>query len=220
MCGFARRIQAAKIPKLERIRLGCGLPEFPDGQFWPGSLLTGLIIGEEGGQAKMIDATWWFLLEEKGSQLKPNRAITCFNARNLDGRLWKGPFKTSRCILPATSIVETKEKQSFHMEAEEGLLLGGIFRTWQHGDELVHSCAIITCPPHPRFSEYHDKSIPLFLPDDPKLLAAWLDPSFHDSAYFTGMIEAPRLPVDLQVTPVRNSQHLEPQGEGKVLSKD
>lgn len=220
MCGFARRIRAAKIPKLERIRMEYGLPEFPDGQFWPGTQMTGLIVGEEGGGARMIDATWWFILEDKGGQLKPNRSITCFNARNLDGRLWKGPFKTSRCILPATSIVETKDKHSYHMEAEEGLLLGGLYRTWKHGEELLHSCAIITCPPHERFSEYHDKSIPLFLPDDPKLIAAWLDPGFHDSDFFKGMIEAPRLPIDLNVTPVKNSQHLEPLGDAGVLERD
>ncbi len=177
----------------------------PFGRFWPGTPISGVIIGSDAG-ARAVEAMWWFLLEEKGGALKPNRQITCFNARNLDGRLW--------------AIIETKANQSYLMEATEGLLLGGLYRTWADGDHLAYSCSVITCEPHPRFSQYHDKSIPLLLPPDPALLETWLDPGFSDVGFFGGLIDQVRIPTDFEVTPVKNSQTLVPQGPTELLEKD
>jgi len=76
------------------------------------------------------------------------------------------------------------------MEAADGILLGGLYRAWALGDDLVYSCTVITCNPHKRFSAYHDKSVPLMLP------------------------------TSFQVTPVRNSQTLELQGPAELLEAD
>ncbi len=218
MCGYIQR--TAKIPKLDRIFQGWGISDpLPFGRFWPGTPISGVIIGSDAG-AQAVDAMWWFLLEEKGGALKPNRQITCFNARNLEGRLWKSPFKTSRCVIPATAIVETKANQSYLMEASDGLLLGGLFRKWDNGADPMYSCSVITCDPHPRFSQYHDKSIPLLLPPDPGLLDTWLDPGFTDVGFFAGLIGQMRIPTDFEVTPVKNSQTLAAQGPSQLLEKD
>lgn len=218
MCGYVQR--TAKIPKLVRILEGWGITEpLPFGRFWPGTQISGVLIANSE-RVHAVDATWWFLLEDKDGTLKPNRKITCFNSRNLDGRLWKAPFKTSRCIIPATAIVETKVNQSYLMEAPEGVLLGGLYRAWAIDDNLVYSCSVITCEPHSRFSQYHDKSIPLFLPSDPELLNTWLDPAFTDTAFFGGLIDQARIPTAFQVTPVKNSRKLDPQGPAEVLPKD
>jgi putative SOS response-associated peptidase YedK len=219
MCGYAQRMRA--IPKAQRYLEEWGINEaLPMGRFWPGTTMTGVIIESAEQGIHAIDAIWWFLLAPKDGQLKPDRKITCFNARNLDGRLWKSPFKTSRCLIPVSAIVETKGKQSYLMEAEGGAFLGGLYRTWGDGAQQVHSCSVITCPPPPRFSEYHDKSIPLFMPLDDGILRRWLDPTFHEADFFRGMIDTPGLPYDFTVAPVKNSQHVEPLGEFEVLGRD
>lgn len=220
MCGYAQRIAAERRANLRAYLDYLKIGLLPDGRFFPGTMMSGVLIEREG-VIEAVDATWWFLLEDRGDgTLKPNRKLSTFNARNLDNRLWNAPLKTSRCVIPATAIVETKGGKSYLMDAPDGLLLGGLYRTWAAGDSLVYSCTVITCPPHPRFSAYHDKSIPLLLPFDEKLLSTWLDPEFQDVDFFRGMIDAPRLPVDLEVTPVKNSQTLAPLGEPEILQKD
>lgn len=220
MCGYMQRVRAAKVPKLQRILEEWEIGELPDGWWWPGTQVTGVLVGGEGGDVRAINATWWFLLAQKDGELKPDRKITCFNARNLTGRLWNAPLKTHRCLLPMTAIVETKEKASYLMEAGEGLFLGGLYRAWQHNGETAYSCTVITCRPHERFSVYHDKSIPLLLPPDRDILTDWLDPGRTDIGYLQDLIDTPALPTDLTVTPVKNSQTLLPLGTSTTLPGD
>lgn len=219
MCGYAMRVQAMKAAKLRAALEEWDIENIPDGRFFPRTTMTGLII-HDGERPRTIDAMWWFLLQEKEGALKPNPSITCFNARNLSGQLWRGPMKTHRCILPATSIVETLGSKSYLMDAAEGLFIGGLYRTWKLDDQVVHSCALITCEPHERFSTYHDKSIPLFLPYDMSILNAWLDPTFTDVGFFQGLIDKVLIPTDLMVTPVKNAHTLKVLGETVRLEKD
>jgi putative SOS response-associated peptidase YedK len=219
MCGYAQRIRAAKIPKLQAILSDFGIHDLPDGRFFPGTTVTGVIIQDSDG-VRPIDATWWFMLAEKDGLMKPNRQLTTFNARNIDGPMFRKPLQTSRCIIPATAIVETKGKQSYLMQAVDGILLGGLFRIWAQGDDLIYSCTVITCAPHDRFKTYHDKSVPLMLPMDHEFLADWLDPTFTDAQYFRGVIDHMQLPTRFEVTPVKNSQSLEPLGQTEFLESD
>lgn len=219
MCGYLQR--SPKSTRALMALIEAGYPHVPPqaGRFWPGTTITDVAIQKDDG-VESVQAVWWFLLKPKDGELKANRDVTCFNARNLDSKMWATPFKIARCVIPATAIVETKGKQSYLMEAADGLLLGGLYREWQIDGTSVYSCAVITCEPHARFSTYHDKSIPLFLPPDPKLLRLWLDPTFTDADYFRGLISPPRLPVSLQVAAIKNSQHVEPLSPFTELAAD
>lgn len=125
-------------------------------------------------------------------------------------------------MIPAPSIVETKDKNSYHIEADPGLMIGGVYRIWQSGGQLIHLCAVITCPPHDRFSEHHDKSIPLFLPIDADMVRLWLGPTFHEADFLRSIIEQARITAVFSVTPIKNSRgrDLAPLGPAALMERD
>ncbi len=79
------------------------------------------------------------------------------------------PFRTSRCIIPASGFVEGlgDKKTYFHIRpAESAIAFGGVYREWLNKvtGELVYSASIITLPPHQKLQAIHPKSLPLMLP--------------------------------------------------------
>ncbi|WP_341936857.1 hypothetical protein [Marinimicrobium sp. C2-29] len=65
--------------------------------------------------------------------------------------------------------------------------------------------AVITRPPHPRFSRYHDKSIPFFLPLDPEVIRTWLDPKIGaDDPVIKSLLDRPKIYSSLSVTRVKS----------------
>lgn len=227
MCGYVQRTRALGRSYQDYLQ-SLKIMELPFGRFFPGSKMSGVIFQREDA-IHMIDAVWWYKLHWDSEKDKwvPLRKVASFNARNLENPLWRKPVKTHRCIIPATAIVETiedpddkKKKHSYLMESPEGMLLGGLFGEYKHGDETTYSCTVVTLNSHERFSKYHNKATPLFLPLDEKLLATWLDPTFTDFDYFRGLIETPQLPIAFDVTRVNNSQGLIPEGTVEILDRD
>lgn len=227
MCGYVERQRAMERAAYKEYLASLDIFDLPLGRFYPATKMSGIIF-QRGDQYHVVDAIWWFKLQREAGGFKPMRKVTSFNARNLELNLWKGPVKTHRCIIPATAIVETIEdeynpkiKHSYLMDAPTGMLLGGLYAEYKDSNgEVTYSCTVITLDPHKRFSKYHNKATPLFLPLDPKLLTTWLDPTFTDFEYFRGLIDTPQLPVDLIVTKVNNSRGLIPQGEPETLKMD
>lgn len=225
MCGYVERQRTLDRQYRDYLQ-SLKIQELPLGRFFPGGKMSGVLFQREDN-IHVVDAIWWFKLHWENDAWKPLRKVTSFNARNLQNNLWKTPVKTSRCIIPATAIVETiedqqdpKKKRSYLMDARDGMLLGGLYAEYKNGDQTTYSCTVITLDPHERFSQYHNKATPLFLPLDEKLLATWLDPTFTDFDYFRGLTETPQLPVDLSVTEVNNSRGLLPVGAAVMLEAD
>ena len=80
--------------------------------------------------------------------------------------------------------------------------------------------ALITRPPHPRFSRYHSKSIPCFLPLDVDFIKSWLDPQLPASDAIKALLDQPRIYADLQVTQVKTYKRAEPLAEAQSLPAD
>lgn len=227
MCGYIERTRPQRNAVYDEYLSLRGIEDLPLGRFFPGTRLSGVVF-ERDGRLNAVEAIWWYQLQREDDAWRPLRKVTSFNARNLDNRLWRKPIKTHRCIVPATAIVETiedprdpKKKHSYLMDAPEGILLGGVYGEYDHAGETTYSCAVITLNPHERFSMYHDKATPLFLPVDSQLLDRWLDPTFTDFDFFRmSLMDQPRLPNDFVVTPVKNSKTLAPLGEAEHLAAD
>lgn len=216
MCGFIRRTPNS--PAVTELMKDLGMDDLflHGGDFYPGSQVDIVVAGP---RPTAVTATWWFLIGNDG---KPNHRYATFNARHLDGKLWREPIKTSRCIVPGTafgeSIGEGKAKQSFLLESSSAFLLGGVFRHYETDVGPVIGFAIITCNPHPGLSRYHDKACPLFLPAHCGLVEQWLDPSVPDAAVFHDLIDHPQLTTDFNVTPVQSTRKLVSIGASEKLS--
>lgn len=221
MCGFSER-KGPNYHEIAKLTNDLGWTRTAgDGQFYPRRDLTGLWIKKDG-EYKEVDAMWWYLLKPgTDGKLTYNDEISCFNARNLESRLWKGAVKTSRAILPASAVGESLGSHHYYMQSNGGLLLACLYRTWVDADGSVkYSTAVITRPPHPRFSAYHSKSIPAFLPIDPSFVNEWLDCENDPSPAVMDALENPKIYTDLQVTRVKTFKRAEPMGGPELLKAD
>ncbi len=193
----------------------------------PASMIQ--IVTEDENDRYLEDAKWWLLL---GADGKPNYRYATFNSRYdklYSSSLTKGAFKTSRCLIPASGFIEGqnnnpsdhKNKQYHYITAERGAVaLGGIYKQYQVGDEVLTTASVITCPGNPKFEQIHRKSIPLMLDiDDESLVDKWLDPTVTDSESFRHLLTN-KINFNLVATPTVGARNLEPTGELMLIEAD
>jgi putative SOS response-associated peptidase YedK len=143
---------------------------------------------------------------------KPNYNYATFNSRwdkLYSSRLTKGLFKTSRCIIPASGIIEGQNKKYHYIQGKnKGLALGGIYKTYQIGGEVIKTASIITCAGNPQLENIHKKSIPLMLDvNDTNLVDAWLSPDFTESHAFSYLLTN-SITQDLIANPIVGARDL------------
>ncbi len=179
------------------------------------------IVTEDRNDRYLEDAKWWLLF---GGDGKPNYKYATFNSRYdklYSSNLTKGPFKTSRCIIPASGIIEGQDKKYHHITSERGALaLGGIYKQYCFGEDAITTASVITCPGNPKLEDIHRKSIPLMLdPDDEGLVDMWLDPTMTDSEAFRHLLTN-KINFNLVATPTVGARNLEPRGEQIYIEAD
>ncbi len=225
MCGYFGNLHESPAVIDLMNQLGIPLP-YPQSQSFPMRRLQGLVTQEKDENDDYIycvsDATWWYQLHMVDGQFKPNEKVTSFNARDLNKPLWKKAAKEKRALVFATELGESQQKNRYLMRSSEGFALGAVYKDWHHPQtgEVLRSAAIITRPPHPRFSQYHEKSLPFFIPLEADLIRDWLDPSIESNLAIEELLNSPRITTDLKVTPVRTYIRGEPLGEEHDLEAD
>lgn len=224
MCGFIRRVTDSDAVRDLLDQIGLGHLALQGGDFRPQAWLQGLII-DSGREPIAVDALWWYLLElGEGGRLQPNASVSSFNARRLDSRLWRAPIARRRGIVVADAIGESepvpgsKVKRQYLMESPGALILGALWNVYPTGP--TYSTAVITRDPHERFSRYHSKSFPLFLPQDPEFIKLWLDPAVETHPAIDAILAQPRLFYDLEVTQVKTYKSSTAQGDTELLEAD
>lgn len=231
MCGYVRRHVGPKTLRefLELIGYQ-GYYDEPDEEpvtkhFYPAfggdpnRTIQGLLI-QEDGELKLVDATWWYHCEEIDGQLKVGHKKT-FNARNLHIPFWRDGIENHRAIVIATGIGEGKEidgkNKHFLVTSERLMLLGAVYKKFPCGK---YSCAVITRDEHFRFSPYHDKAFPLFLPYSIEFLKIWLSKVKDDHPRIAQLLAAPRIFSDLKIVPVKTFKGEVATGPTEYLKAD
>lgn len=229
MCGFIQRVTDSPhvIALLEEVGLGQTLPLFKEEamlsnvvNFYPAfgrvpeKQISNLIVGS----STTINATWWFDAKPMGDTLEVGERTT-FNARNLDSPYWQKAITKRRGVVAATAIGESnpegKGKAHYLMKPQEGaLLLGAVYRVFSNGQ---FSCAVVTRPPREDFSQYHEKSIPCFLPHDKSAIEAWLHQG--QNVEVDEILAKPKLYTNLEVTKVKSFKGGEALGSSTILKK-
>ena len=178
------------------------------------------IINTVHGERQLVDAKWWLMLNPDG---KPNYKYSTFNSRYdklFSSNLTKGLYAKSRCIFPATGIIEGQDKKYHYIEPKTGALaLGGICKHYKIGEDWITTASIITCPGNPKLENIHKKSIPLMLDyHDSELINAWLDSGIPGDAFSDLLTN--KITIDLIATPIVGARKLEPRGEQILLTAD
>jgi len=234
MCGFIQRITDSPhvIALLEEVGLTQTIPLFVNESsttkiinFYPAfgkspeRQITNLIVSGD----RTVDATWWFDAKPDGETLQVGDRTT-FNARNLDSPYWGKFIRERRAVVVATAVGESnprgKGKAHYLMKPTSGaLLIGAVYRRFSNG---LFSCAVVTRPSIEGFSQFHEKSIPCFLPHNAHAVKAWLaadtEGRLNNDVEF--MLNHPRLYTDLEVTQVKTFKNAEVIGEPVLLKAE
>lgn len=227
MCGYLGNVIDDPLLKILDLLEAPGLADVVRNIVGAGPASSIDIITHRGGELRVDRATWWLLLEPvPGGGFKPSK-FTSFNTRADKLHTPRGggyhAYRHSRCILPATYIVEgegPKGARRYHriQQTQHQFALGGLHREWvdKSSGEITRSCSLITLPPHPAWHEIHSKSTPLFLPPEPALLHRWLSPEVTDVAEFEPLLQ-PAFPEPLRCVPVERPSRQVPVGEEFTL---
>ena len=130
-----------------------------------------IVVGSETpGDYKIVDATWWLLLEKddaKETGWKPNQKYKTFNTRSeklLESRLAKKPYLNTRCLIPAAGFMESKSGVYHHITNNtQSIAFGGLYKEYAMDDgEIQYAASIITLPATANFEFVHHR-MPLML---------------------------------------------------------
>lgn len=161
---------------------------------------------EHAPPCELAFVRWWLVPSWSDG---PSQQYAMFNARSetvLKSRAYREPFRRRRCLLPASGFVEWQKtdsgKQPYQIrpEADDGLLLAGVWDRWEGNTDVVESCSILTTEAHPSLAFLHHR-MPVLLGRDE--VEAWLAPDAPDEALKAHC--APALPVPLVVEPLSRS---------------
>jgi putative SOS response-associated peptidase YedK len=77
-------------------------------------------------------------------------------------------FKRRRCVVPVEGFYDWRRtggpKQPFHIAAGETFPLAGVWDRWEHGGEILETCAIVTTEANELIGRIHDR-MPVILDD-------------------------------------------------------
>ena len=171
------------------------------------------------GERNTLTTLRWGLVPFWTKQI--NSRYTMINARDdkiLETRSYSGPFKTKRCLIPATGFYEwkkldakTKQPMLIRLKTGDVFAFAGIWERWHDKSnpdaDPVLSCSIITTSPNALMEPIHDR-MPVIL--SPDLYSDWLNPANQDTGelkeyllpYEASLMEA--YPVSSLVNSVRN----------------
>ena len=198
-----------------------GQPIYAD-DIAPGALIS---IINNNQLPTLKTAIWWLLLDHR--TLKPNYKYASFNSRS--DKLFQprsisyGPYRESRCIIPASAFVEgLGDKKTYHMIelADQAIAFGGLYTENVNRDtgEIVYSASIITLPPVNEWDNIHPKSIPLMLDyTNKEIIDKWLDPDFSDVDAFNELLN-PEIRQTQRITPIGRPSQWNPIGESYLLT--
>jgi putative SOS response-associated peptidase YedK len=220
MCGYLGNAIDSPLTKTLMLILGIDLTALRDNP-GAGPAASIDIILNHNGQNIVAPAIWWLLLEQTPNGTKPSK-YTSFNTRsdklNTPNSAGFHAYRESRCIIPASYIVEgegTKGSRLYHRiePTSTGFALAGLYREWvnKKTGELIRSCSVITLAPHPKWVGIHSKSTPLFLPPETSILQRWLSKDIVDTAEFDELL-TPSFPERLLCLPIERPGNQIPTG--------
>jgi putative SOS response-associated peptidase YedK len=219
MCG---RFRVEQNPLVNMLLRSVGVINDPI-RYSPDCAPTSDISIIRGSEAQVVTAKWWFLLDPV--TLKPSKSVS-FNSRS--DRLndcfssWFQPYRTSRCIIPASALVETTDdSKTRHMIelVDSAIAFGGLCKEWRNEEtgESVWSASLITLGPIPQWKNIHPKSFPLMLDyHDEDLIRLWLDPDFDNVDRFNDVLK-PRMRESQRVTRIGQASKWNPIAESYII---
>ncbi len=154
----------------------------PDYNIPPGQKILAVVQLDDGSN-RAVNLHWgltpsWSKDSTISSHLINARAETLTKKPS-----FKNACRHRRCLIPATGFFEWQVtcagKQPYHVHRQDNGLFAfaGVWEHWEHDQETVYSCAIITHAASDKIASIHDRMPVIIMPDD---YNRWLDKNNTD----------------------------------------
>ncbi|SRR6056297_795655 len=177
-----------------------------------------VILETKNSDKRIIRPHRWGLVPFWADSLKTGYSMINARGESLaKKKSFQKPFKSQRCIVPASGFYEWKKTSSgkfphFIQRKESDLMhFAGLWEHWEDPEngETVNSYTIITTDANALIEELHDRMPAMLMPEE---FDTWLDPSFHDTNALQDLIhpwpddDIKFYRVNQEVGNVRNNQ--------------
>ncbi len=134
---------------------------------------------------------------------------------------FKGPFRRSRCLVPADGFYEWPGGKAdgrapvrFTLAGGGLFAMAGLWDRWGEGDSPLHSFSILTTAANDLVAAVHQRMPAILAPEDE---AAWLDPGLSDPGRLAAMLRP--FPAGEMAAAPASARVNRPQNEGPGLLK-
>ncbi|VEF46893.1 YoqW protein [Bacillus freudenreichii] len=162
----------------------------------PSQNVIAIVKDEHGNRAGFLK---WGLVPSWANDPKIGFKMINARAETADQKpSFKRLLKRRRCLIAADGFYEwIKQKDNvrqpyrFELKTQEPFAFAGLWDRWESGDEVIHSCTIITTEANDLVKEVHDR-MPVILTKDAEEI--WLDRSIEDTERLKRIL----LPYDME----------------------
>lgn len=157
----------------------------------PGAELV-CLVETEAHEIQSVLLRWglvpsWVTDRKKIGSLINARAETLF-----EKPAFRQAMKSKRCLMPMSGFYEwhqedgVKQPYFFQKKNRDLLAVATLWDTWQHEEEVIHSCCLITTDANPFMEPVHHR-MPVIL--DEEAQAIWLNNSQCDTAQLISLMK-------------------------------
>jgi putative SOS response-associated peptidase YedK len=156
-----------------------------------------LAVRHRGDGARQLGRVRWGLVPGRWAEKRSGAPLINARAETLERQpAFAESFRERRCLIPADGFYEWRREEGRKVPVWLSRRDGELFAfagLWAElprsdSDEVVHSCAIVTCEPNAVIRPIHDRMPAILSPDDE---AGWLDPDAAPERLLAMLAPAP-----------------------------
>jgi len=157
----------------------CEIPDLPRYNIAPSQAVP-VIFQDENGTRACVPMRWGLIPSWAKDPAAVRPAVNARAETLAERPSFRSPLARHRCLIPASGFYEWKKSGKvaspyyIHRKDDEIFAFAGLYDLWKSPvGELIRSCVIITTPPNPLVSGYHDRMPAILMPEDED---RWIDP--------------------------------------------
>ena len=154
------------------------LPDYQPGYNIPPGQKILSVVGLEDGGNKAVNLHWGLIPSWSKDRKISSRLINARAETLTEKPAFRNAYQHRRCLIPATGFFEWRTtetgKKPYHIHQPGNALFAfaGLWEHWEHEQETVYSCAIITTAANDKIAPIHDRMPVIITPD---FYNRWLD---------------------------------------------
>jgi putative SOS response-associated peptidase YedK len=170
MCGRYNLIAAGQ-QIMDHFKLLSLPAHHPDYNIPPGQKILAIVQLEDGSN-RAVNLHWGLIPSWSRDRIISSHLINARAETLTEKPSFKNAYQHRRCLIPATGFFEWQSteagKQPYHIHQPDQALFAfaGVWEHWEHDQETVYSCTIITTVANDKIAPIHDRMPVIITPDD------------------------------------------------------